>query len=299
MSIVLVTGGAGLIGTAVCRRLLDAGHQVIATYFHTAPPNLNPEIAWRQCDLSAAEALEGVCVDAVAHCAAALPATFGDAEDVAEVNRAIDASVLGMIERTGVPLVYASGASLYGGAEPAGAGALTEATPLAPEGPYLAEKVWAESRGRELAERIGSRFTALRINAPYGPGQRAQTVLVRFIDQAVAGRALRYYGEGTREQDFTYVDDVAAAFEAALAGPGGVFNISGGHPVTMRELATLVAEAAGLDPRLVEAAGVPDPQEGRRARFDISAARRTLGWAPQVPLRAGIARCLSSRSGAM
>jgi UDP-glucose 4-epimerase len=295
VSAILVTGGAGLIGAAVCRGLRDRGHRVIATFSETPAPDLGPGIEWRRCDLRSARALNEVEADAVAHCAAVLPATFDCAEEAARTNRAIDETVFGWVAGARAALVYASGASLYGDAEPEAAEGFTEAAPLVPEGPYLAEKVWAEARGRELAARVGSRFTSLRINAPYGPGQRAQTVMMRFIADARAGKALRYYGEGTREQDFTYVEDVAAGFEAALDGPGGVFNISAGQPVNMRDLATLVAELTGLDQRLVGPAGVPDPQEGRRARFDTSAARQVLGWRAHTPLREGILRCLTGR----
>jgi nucleoside-diphosphate-sugar epimerase len=295
MSVVLVTGGAGLIGATVCRRLRDGGHRVVATCWQNAAPDLGPGIEWRQCDLRTVKGLDDLRADAVAHCAAALPLAFDAADLAARTNRAIDETVFRLVDRTAAPLVYASTASLYGETEPDGPAGFTEVAPIVTDAPYQAEKAWAESRGRELADRIGSRFTALRINAPFGPGQRTQTVLMRFIADASAGRALRYYGEGTREQDFTYVDDVAAAFEAGLGRPDGVFNISAGAPISMRDLARLVAELTGLDLGLVEPAGVPDPQEGRRARFDISAARHGLGWVPHTPLRDGIVRCLAGR----
>jgi nucleoside-diphosphate-sugar epimerase len=295
MSRVLVTGGAGLIGAAVCRRLSDR-EEVTATFLQTSPPDLGAEIDWRKVDLRGAGALDGVEADAVVHCAAAIPITFDAADAVARTNRAIDATVLRMTRRTGASLVYASSTSLYGDAEPDGPG-FAETAPIVADSPYQAEKAWAESQGRELARQTGSRFTALRINAPFGPRQRTRTVMMHFLSEASAGRPLRYYGEGTREQDFTYVDDIAAAVDAALWGPDGVYNVSGGEPVTMRNLAEIIAELAGLGPGLVVPAGVRDPQEARRARFDTSAARRALDWSPQTALRDGIAQCLRTVAG--
>jgi nucleoside-diphosphate-sugar epimerase len=291
MSEVLVTGGAGLIGAAICRRLRASGHRILATC-RESPPNLGQDIEWLLTDLRDDGSLNGLRPDAVAHCAAAVPATFTDSESAAQTNRAIDENVFSFAQGTGARLIYASGASLYGDGLPSSPGGWRETDRLAPLGPYLSEKAWAESRGAKFAGRTGWEFTALRINAPFGPAQRARTVIVRFLADAVGGNPLRYYGDGTREQDFTYVDDVARAFEAALAGPCGIYNVSGGEPVSMHELARIVAEVTGLDPGLVMPAGIRDPQEGRQARFDLSAARRALGWSPQTALRDGIAQCL-------
>jgi UDP-glucose 4-epimerase len=172
-------------------------------------------------------------------------------------------------------------------------GAAHEESPLAPIGPYVAAKAESERSGRAYFEARGLPFTVLRINAPYGPGQKTKTVLRRFIETALAGAPLRYHGSGGREQDFTYVDDVAEAIAASLRrSTGGTFNISAGDPVTMRELAERIVQVIPGCRSSVEPSGADDPQEGFRTRYSIERARVELGWQPQVRLADGVRRCI-------
>ena len=194
-----------------------------------------------------------------------------------------------------IPLVYASGTTVYGFHDNTSEAALPEDATLHPPGPYIEEKVWAENEGIRIATKTGISFTALRICAPYGPGQASKTVLNIFMDRALRNEKLYYYGNGSREQDFTYADDIGRAFVLALQGDGGIFNIAGGHLTSMRELAELVAALTGLDSSQVQAAGKTDPQDGVLARFDISAARKRLSWQPEVTLKRGIQLCIESR----
>jgi UDP-glucose 4-epimerase len=294
---VLVTGGTGLIGRAVCQRLGADGHRVSATW-RRRTPDADGVVQWVRADLTDPYALDVVEEsDAIVHCAAALPASLADSGEQAATNRAIDAHVLGRAREWHAAVVYASGTSLYGHRE-IGEPPFSEADPVRAVGPYLQEKAWAEDLGHQLPEQGGGAFTALRISAPYGPDQTARTVLALFVERALRGEPLRYWGDGTREQDFTYADDVAAACACALHGPGGVFNIAGGMPLSMRELALMVAEVAGTDAGAVMRDGRPDPEEGRSARYDIGAARRTLGWSPRVSLREGLERVVAQRRGA-
>jgi UDP-glucose 4-epimerase len=285
---VLVTGSAGLVGAAVCRRLNHEGIPFTAVWRTT-----KPDEAWRldapliQADLSDADALTAVDgVTGVVHAAAALPSSFAGSEREAAVNRRVDDRVLELARGWRVPIVYVSGTSLY---RPQGASSLDESAAIAPVGAYLEEKARTEQLGLQQSD---APFTALRVSAPYGSRQRARTVIQLFLERAVAGRPLEYYGTGSREQDFTWADDIGAAITLALRGPGGVFNIATGRPVTMRELAETVAAVAGLPPGAVRAAGREDPQEGATARFDVGAAARELGWTAATTLDAGIARLL-------
>lgn len=284
---VLVTGAAGLLGAAVCRSLGRRGVPFTAVW-HAAEPAAEPRL---RADLTNPAALEGVRgVRAIVHTAAALPTSFEDSAGVAAANRAMDDNVLAQARAWDVPVVYLSGTALY--AAPATDEPLPESAPLAPAGPYLEEKARTEERGREQARRTGAPFTALRVSAPYGPGQRARTVLRLWLERARAGDPLEYYGSGSREQDFTWADDVGEAVALALDGPGGVFNVATGEAITMRALAETIASAAGRPPATVRAAGRPDPQEGRRARYDVGAAARVLGWRAATPVQAGVARLL-------
>jgi nucleoside-diphosphate-sugar epimerase len=288
---VLVTGAAGLIGAAVCRQLAGEGIPFTAVWHDVEPPFE----CRHQCDLSVPGALEAIdSADAIVHLAALLPVSFDDCAEEAERNRRMDEHVLAAAERLRARLVYASTISLY--APGTGTGAvLDENAPLEPVGPYQQEKAWVEQTGLAWAERTGLAFTALRVCAPYGPGQRTRTVIQLFAERALAGGPLEYFGSGSREQDFTWAGDAAEAFVRALDGPTGAFNVASGRPVTMRELADVVAGVAGLEAGAVRAAGRPDPQEGTLARYDVTAARRHLGWSARTTLRAGIEHVLAER----
>lgn len=292
----LVTGATGLIGRAVCVRLGRDRRSVLGTHFRRDPPPAADGVRWVRVDLREPGTIEAMGeLSAVIHLAAQLPdAGRNDERQAAATNRAIDENVIGAALARRVPVIYASGGSLYAGPPPVSGWGEQAAT--APVGPYLQEKAWAEVRGMTLARESGAGFTALRINAPYGPEQRARTVMQIFVEQALAGGPVTYLGTGSREQDFTYEVDVADAGVAALDGPGGTFNVAGGEPVTMRRLAEMIAESAGLDRDAVLPAGRPDPQEGRRVAFDLRQSAQLLGWAPRVRLVDGISRCLSRRS---
>lgn len=286
---VLVTGAAGLIGGAVCRRLAGKGVQFTAVWHVAELAVLGNSDAIRA-DLAQSDSLSGLdSVRAVVHAAAVLPSSFEDSERVAALNRRIDDLVLERARAWRAPVVYISTAALYGRSME---GPIDESAEIAPTGGYLEEKARTEVVGFERAEALGVPFTALRVNAPYGPGQRAPTVIQRFVERAIAGETLEYYGTGAREQDFTWADDIADAVALALTGPGGTFNVATGRPVTMRALAETVARTAGLPASAVGPAGREDPQEASKARFDVSAAARTLGWTATTPLDAGIAMLL-------
>lgn len=288
MTHILVTGAAGLLGGAVCRRLQALDVPFTAVWHENEPP-----FAHRlRADLRVPGALDGLgAIDAVIHAAAALPASFDESADVAAINRAVDGAVLTAAEQRGARVVYASGTSLYA---PTDGAALAETAPLAPRGPYLEQKAESEELGRAWSARTGLAFTSLRVSAPYGADQRARTVIRLFAERALAGGPLEYLGSGSREQDFTWADDAADAFVRAIDGPPGVFNVASGRSVTMRELAALVAEAAGLELSQVRANPRSDPNEGVLARYDVTAAHHALGWSARTTLRDGIERLLNA-----
>jgi UDP-glucose 4-epimerase len=226
------------------------------------------------------------------HAAAALPDSFDNSDHVGARNRAIDDQVLLFARRWHVPVVYVSTVALY----PQSAGVpLDESTEIAPIGGYLTEKARTEQLGLDQAEVTGVPFTVLRICAPYGPGQARRTVIQHFVERAKAGESLEYYGTGSREQDFTWADDVGDAVALALSGRGGIFNVATGRPITMRALAEAVAGAAELPSGLVRPAGRVDPQEGAKARFDVTAAARELRWTAATTVEIGIARLLEEQ----
>lgn len=267
---VLLTGGSGLVGHAVLHRLRTDGGEVLALGRDNGGDLARsawPTGSW----------------DVIVHCAARLPMQFGGPEEAAAAaeNRMLDDRALELASATGAHLIYLSSASVWGLAN----GEITEATPVAPELTYAREKVATEA----AIAAGGISATVFRLVAPYGPRQTRNTVLRRFIDLALTGMPLRYFGSGGRTQDFLHVDDAAAAVGlAARNRASDCFVLASGEAIAMRDLACLVVEVTGSK-SLVEAAGMPDPEEGRTVRYRIDHLRNRLGFQPSISLGAGIA----------
>jgi len=286
---VLVTGGAGMLGSTIAKRLAASGLEVVATHRSVDDRIAGLEgLEWLRTDLTRADGLEGAGpFDVVVHTAAVLPRSHADSSAEAALNHQIDERVLAAARVRAAAIIYTSGTAVYGSVAPPAAG-MGEDQPLRSPGAYVAQKVSTEEAGRRQAEATGRPFTALRISAPYAPGQRSATVLRAFIERAVRGEPLLYWGTGARQQDFVHAEDVARACEAALGHRGGTFNIAGGRAVTMRELAEIVARAGGLPLSAVQASGQCDPGEDVRVAYRIERAEQLLGWKPAISLEQGV-----------
>jgi UDP-glucose 4-epimerase len=294
---ILVSGANGFIGANTCRYLAGKAHTIIpvirsdkqAQFFASFYPNVVAADLMQYGSLKETESLKP---DIVVHLAAERPELFvgEDARNVADANAKIDRNVLGFCRDTGIGLIYASGTSVYG---LEGGHLMTELDPIDPIGPYVEQKAESERLSQEILSLHGLPFMSLRICAPYGPGQRAKTVMRIFIERAIEGSPLIYHGSGTRQQDFTYVEDIAEAISLAVEkGKSGVFNISGGEPVTMKELAELVVRFVNGCRSVIRASGEKDPQEGSTALFSVEKAKRELGWVPRTSLASGIKKCV-------
>jgi UDP-glucose 4-epimerase len=287
---ILLTGAGGFIGLHVSRKLVEAGQYVIRI---VRPGGRSEKSVCQETIQVQLEELNGIPrafkgkVDILVHLAAVVPSSFNGTEAIAaaKINKRIDENVFLACKELGIGAVYASGSSVYG----LGTGQLmSELSPCSPIGPYAAAKLVGEQKGEQTLTPEGLPFTALRINAPYGPEQRAQTVLNLFLQRALKGLPLLYHGTGSRQQDFTHVDDVAdAVLRAVINGESGIYNISGGHPIGMKQLAELVVRCTE-SASYVGPSGEPDLQEGATALYDIERAINELHWRPQVPLESGI-----------
>lgn len=295
---VLVTGAAGFIGRRVCHKPAEQGHSVLRvvrteTRVGSADAETTSAHHTLTIDLLEAGALERAMTsvprpDVIVHLAAVLPPAFTGpaAEHAAELNAQLDLNVFRVARTLGLAVVYSSGSSVYG----LGRGDLkSETTPPNPVGPYVAGKLAGEHLGQGVLLKHGIPFTVLRISAPYGPGQRTRTVLRIFLERALQGFPLLYHGTGCREQDFTHVDDVDDAVVcAALRQRSGVYNISGGEPITMKRLAELVIRCVPNSTSTVAPSGQDDPQDGATARYSITRAFAELEWRPRIALARGI-----------
>lgn len=279
---ILVTGAGGLIGSWTLKVLYDHGIPVMGWY-RTAPVKGMP---WKVLtgDLATigAEAFADLvkACDTIVHCAAYLPAKNDELEKALVVNKKIDENAVKCAVSGNKRLIYLSGTSVYGFSNDMA----DEETATELKG--IARKYEVENLIKEKVEK----YVILRVSAPYGPGQQSRTVLRIFIENALAQKPLLYYGSGEREQDFTFAGDIALAVLKCIEQPGviGIFNITSGKAVNMKNLARVVVDQVPGSRSEVKAAGIPDEQEKCKARYSIRKAKEVLGWQPGTSIEEGI-----------
>lgn len=298
---VLVTGGAGFVGRQLIRRLrTEPDLEVLAVSRQSSIVGLQ---AIEMVDLGneqqlrawAARRIDASGLHGIFHLAAEVPARFDTAEAEATyaANVRMTEAVLSLAESYLCPVIYASSSSVYG---PSFEPPVREDAPPNPDNWYSEGKLLGETLMARASERCGFATASLRIVAPYGPEQRLRNVITIFLDAALAGRDIIVHGSGERTQDFTFVSDVAEAFWLAFDRKQfGVFNVSGGKPVTMKHLAKLALACMPDSSSKILVDTLPDSQESYRGVFSIDKARRELGFSPVVSLEEGLARCLAAR----
>ncbi|MBF6125214.1 NAD-dependent epimerase/dehydratase family protein [Nocardia brasiliensis] len=331
---VLVTGAAGFLGTQVRAAAAAAGHEVIGIDLMLDAvhgPNAEPPEGVSQVDVRDGVALAPLLagIDVVCHLAAV---SAGSPADMATHNDLGTAALLGAMEQAKVRrLVLASSITVYGEGryrsvrggpffpglrrradldrglfdhraprtgevltwEPVG-----EDAPLRPRGSYGASKAAQENYAFAWGLGVGGAVTALRLHQIYGDG--ARTGLVGQLRAALdEGRAPHVFEDGGQVRDFVHVRDATAAVLAAIerALPGFVpLNIASGWPITLWELASIMAKARGGQPPVVT--GQYRIADVRHFVADIERAKRTLGFAPKTPPAKGLAEFATAQATA-
>jgi UDP-glucose 4-epimerase len=288
---VLVTGGAGFIGSHVVDRLLAAGIEPRIFDVRPSPHHGAGEVDSVLGDLLDREALSTAMrgCDAVVHLAAA-----ADVDDVAlrpaeaeAVNSRGTLNVLEAARGAGVSRVlYASTIWVYGSAT----GSVDEDhTVELPDHLYTATKLAGEMYCRSYAALYGLRCTVLRFGIPYGPRARPAGVIPIFVRRALAGEPLTIAGEGLQSRRFVYVEDLAEGVVRALAprAVGRVYNLVGEESVTVRGIADAVGEVVGAVDVVHTRARAAD-----FAGAEVSGARAAaeLGWRPATSFSEGLRR---------
>lgn len=298
MPTAIVTGGTGFLGAALVDRLVDEGWDVVPLA-RSGGTVAGCEV--RPVDVCDAEELddvfESVSPTVVFHLAASIPNSFDHDDSISAFVPNVQGmlNVLEAARNTDVEAVVYASSSVYG---PETDGLLTEKTPVVPFNFYSTSKYVGDVLCEQYRNEGELSTFALRISAPYGPGNDSASVLNIFIERALDDRPILLYGSGQRRQDFTYVSDVVDAFLLAAqrrsSDTGGTYNIASGRSVSMRELAETVVDVVPDCTSDIERADKPDPQEGYRPRYDISKAERELGYEPSVSLEDGIEACIDA-----
>ncbi len=292
MSNVVVTGGAGFIGSHVAELLRAQGADVtvIDDLSNGARENVPEGCRFVELDITDAAGVKEAIGDAdfVCHLAAQSSVTVS----VKDPARDLAVNVLGTMNvlEAGRPVVFAStGGALYGDRASI---PTPEETPTEPLAPYGASKLSGEAYLGTWSRLHGVPHVALRLGNVYGPRQSFDGeagVCAIFSHLLLNGQPLTVYGDGEQTRDYVYVGDVARAFVlAGLAGKPGTFNVGTGTETSVLELVAALARAAGVD---ADQRFEPlRPGELLRSALDSSKARDALGWQPEVGLDVGLAQ---------
>ena len=299
---VLVTGGAGFIGSHVVDRLLAGGHQVTVVDNLSSGRRANVDPAAtvhvgdiRSPNLGAIVAAERP--DAVVHTAAqaAVARSVADPAFDAAVNVVGTANLLEAARRAGVRrVVYTStGGAAYGDTEVL---PTPEDHPARATSPYGVSKVAAERYLECWTGLTGGTTLALRLGNVYGPRQNPHGeagVIAIFCHRLLAGQSCVVYGDGEQTRDYVFVEDVADAIVRAItrSDATGIANIATGRETTVNELYRRLAKLAGVGVASRRAPGRAGEQ--RRSVLDASRAKAILGWTPGTALDDGLARTLA------
>jgi dTDP-glucose 4,6-dehydratase len=305
---ILVTGGAGFIGSHYVRTLLTDGYagttygdaEVVVldklTYAgnlaNLAPVASSPRLRFVEGDILDVGLVDDLVSgsDAVVHFAAEshVDRSILGAADFVMTNVVGTQTLLEAARRHGVAkFVHVSTDEVYGSIDE---GSWTEEQPLEPNSPYSASKAGSDLVARAYARTHGLPVCVTRCSNNYGPYQFPEKVIPLFVTNLMDGRPVPLYGDGLNVRDWLHVDDHCRGIHLVLEGgrPGEVYNIGGGTELTNTELTErlLAASSAGWDAveRVEDRKG-----HDRRYAVDISKISRELGYAPQVPFDEGLA----------
>jgi UDP-glucose 4-epimerase len=281
---VLVTGGAGFIGSHVAIYLAERGYGVVAVD-NMERAKAAEELRRRGIPLLVADVRSDDLpqADAVVHAAAYIDVeeSWEKPYDYMWNNAAATARVAKRCAATGAHLIYFSSAAVYGDPQYI---PIDEGHPTRPLSPYGLSKL----AGEEAAKMLTERLTVLRLFNVYGPGQSGPYagVITKFMQRAKRGQPPVIYGDGQQTRDFIHVDDVARMVSIALEREAyGIYNVGTGRATSIRELARLVMELAGIGGEPIYAP--PRPRDIKHSRADITKALG-LGWRPQIELAKGL-----------
>ncbi len=301
---ILITGGAGFLGSHLTDRLIEKGHEVIAVdnFFTGSKKNIehligNPRFELIRHDVTFPLFVE---VDAIYNLASpASPVHYQrDPVQTLKTNVIGAVNMLGLAKRLKVPIFQASTSEVYGDPEvhPQPESYWGRVNTIGPRACYDEGKRAAETLFFDYQRQHGVKIRVARIFNTYGPRMAADDgrVVSNFIVQALKGEDITIYGDGSQTRSFCYVEDLVAGFmimmetDQPLLGP---INLGNPGEFTMLELAQQVIEITGSKSQLKF---MPLPQDDPKQRQpDITKAKAELGWEPKVQLQQGLEKTIS------
>lgn len=294
---ILISGGAGFIGSHIQDRFLDLGHDVtVLDDFSTGKRDyFNPDAKLVEGSITdeslVRKTFEDGKFDLVYHLAAQINVrySFDDPVRDCRINVIGTLTLLKAMIDFNVPkIVFSStGGAIYGDPEVLPA---TEETPLMPGSPYGISKLTCENYIRNLSELHDFKFTILRYANVYGPRQIVKGeagVVAIFTERMLDGKTPVIYGTGDNTRDYVFIDDVVQANILAMEkGDGGTYNIGCGVETNVHEIYAAVAGAFG--DKAIEAEFGPEVPEVARIALDCTRAKTGLGWNPTVDFNSGV-----------
>ena len=296
---VLVTGGAGFLGSHLCERLLARGDEVLCVdnFFTGRRSNVthllsNPLFELMRHDITFPLYVE---VDEIYNLACPASPIHYQLDPVQTTKTSVHGAInmLGLAKRVRATIFQASTSEVYGdpAIHPQPETYWGHVNPIGPRSCYDEGKRCAETLFFDYHRQHGLKIKVARIFNTYGPHMHPQDgrVVSNFIVQALQGRPITIYGDGAQTRSFCYVDDLVEGFirlMATDAGFTGPINLGNPKEFTIRQLAEVIREVVGNDTPIIE---LPLPQDDPKQRQpDITLARNLIDWEPKVQLRQGI-----------
>ncbi|MBN2003407.1 MAG: SDR family oxidoreductase [Anaerolineae bacterium] len=302
---ILITGGAGFIGSHLCDRYLAEGHEVIAmdnlstgSTDNIAHLSGHPQFSFIKHNVTHYIYMAGP-LDMVLHLAS-LPSPVDYLNypiQTLKVGAMGTHNALGLALAKGAKFLLASTSEVYGDplVHPQDESYWGNVNPVGPRGVYDESKRFAESMTMAYHRYHNVSTRIVRIFNTYGPRMRADDgrVVPNFICQALRGEALTIYGDGSRTRSFCYVDDLVEGIVRLMAADiSNPINLGNPTEMSILEFATLVKEVTGskVDITFIQPTDERIRDDPQVRRPDITRARALLGWEPQVPVATGLAR---------